>query len=57
MTKQLFEGVRTSIYIPTAAYEVKPALLAAGAEVVIGGRDYAEALASAQEYCSSKEHA
>ncbi|KAG9081524.1 hypothetical protein FS749_007599 [Ceratobasidium sp. UAMH 11750] len=50
-------GVRTSIYIPAAAYEVKPALLAAGAEVIIGGKDYAAALESAREYCAKTEHA
>ncbi|KAG8732757.1 hypothetical protein FRC12_019145 [Ceratobasidium sp. 428] len=50
-------GVRTSIYIPVAAYEVKPGLLAAGAEVIIGGKDYAAALDSAREFCTNTEHA
>ncbi|KAG8690389.1 hypothetical protein FRC09_012000 [Ceratobasidium sp. 395] len=50
-------GARTSIYIPAAAYEVKPGLLAAGAEVIIGGKDYAAALDSAREYCTNTDHA
>ncbi|KAG9127532.1 hypothetical protein FRC07_012548 [Ceratobasidium sp. 392] len=50
-------GVRASIYLPAAAHEVKPALLAAGAEVIIGGKDYAAALDSAREYCANTEHA
>ncbi|KAH7341973.1 tryptophan synthase beta subunit-like PLP-dependent enzyme [Rhizoctonia solani] len=37
-------GARTKIYIPTAAYEVQPVLTAAGADVVIGGSNYSEAL-------------
>ncbi|KAJ1307332.1 hypothetical protein OPQ81_001438 [Rhizoctonia solani] len=45
-------GVRTKIYIPAAAYEVRPVLAAAGADVVIGGNDYSEALASAEQLCS-----
>lgn len=51
------KGVRTSIYLPAAAYEVKPALLAAGAEVIIGGKDYAAALDSARTFCLNAEHA
>ncbi|QRV74808.1 cysteine synthase [Ceratobasidium sp. AG-Ba] len=50
-------GVRTTIYIPKAAHEVKPALLAAGAEVVIEGKDYAAALESARTFCSNTNHA
>ncbi|CUA75929.1 L-serine dehydratase [Rhizoctonia solani] len=50
-------GARTKIYIPAAAYEIKPVLVAAGADVVIGGNDYSEALASAEKFCSQHEHA
>ncbi|KAG8716402.1 hypothetical protein FRC11_013385 [Ceratobasidium sp. 423] len=50
-------GVRTKIYIPSAAYEVQPTLAAAGADVVIGGNDYSEALASAEQLCSQDDHA
>ncbi|CAE6426975.1 unnamed protein product [Rhizoctonia solani] len=48
-------GVRTKIYIPVAAHEVRPALTAAGADVVIGGIDYSEALASAELLCSQDD--
>ncbi|KAF8604690.1 tryptophan synthase beta subunit-like PLP-dependent enzyme [Ceratobasidium sp. AG-I] len=50
-------GIRVTIYLPEAAYEVRPALLAAGAEVIIEGKNYAEALRSAGELCSSTEQA
>ncbi|KDN50688.1 hypothetical protein RSAG8_01186, partial [Rhizoctonia solani AG-8 WAC10335] len=50
-------GARTKIYIPAAAHEVQPVLAAAGADVVIGGNDYSEALASAELLCSQNKHA
>ncbi|CAE6515699.1 unnamed protein product [Rhizoctonia solani] len=50
-------GARTKIYIPAAAYEVQPVLTAAGADVIIGGTDYSEALASAEQLCSQDNHA
>ncbi|KAF8717761.1 Tryptophan synthase beta subunit-like PLP-dependent enzyme, partial [Rhizoctonia solani] len=48
-------GVNTKIYIPAAAYQVQPTLIAAGADVVIGGADYSEALASAELLCSRND--
>ncbi|KAF8604689.1 tryptophan synthase beta subunit-like PLP-dependent enzyme [Ceratobasidium sp. AG-I] len=50
-------GVRISIYIPTSASSVQGALSIAGAEVVIGGNDYTDALVSAQQFCNNNAHA
>ncbi|CAE6413260.1 unnamed protein product [Rhizoctonia solani] len=50
-------GARTKIYIPAAAHEVQPVFAAAGADVVIGGNNYSEALASAEQLCSQNKHA
>ncbi|KAB5594878.1 hypothetical protein CTheo_1693 [Ceratobasidium theobromae] len=49
-------GVHTTIYIPAAAYEVQSSLVAAGADVIVGGKDYAEALSRAELFCSQHEH-
>lgn len=50
-------GIRVSIYIPTSASSVQGALSIAGAEVVIRGDDYADALVSAQQFCNNTTHA
>ncbi|CAE6490259.1 unnamed protein product [Rhizoctonia solani] len=50
-------SAHTKIYIPTAAHELEPVLAAAGADVVIGGNDYSEALACAEQFCSQNKHA
>ncbi|CAE6529546.1 unnamed protein product [Rhizoctonia solani] len=50
-------GVGTKIYIPAPAHEIQPVLTAAGAEVVIGGNNYSEALASAEQLCSQNKYA
>ncbi|KAG8766117.1 hypothetical protein FRC12_007075, partial [Ceratobasidium sp. 428] len=50
-------GVRVSIYIPTTASSAQGALRTAGAEVVIGGHDYGDALLSAQRFCEDASQA
>ncbi|CEL55229.1 L-serine dehydratase OS=Dictyostelium discoideum GN=sds PE=3 SV=1 [Rhizoctonia solani AG-1 IB] len=48
-------GVHTKIYIPAPAHEMRPVLAAAGADVIIGGVDYSEALAAAEVLCSQDD--
>ncbi|KAH7341972.1 tryptophan synthase beta subunit-like PLP-dependent enzyme [Rhizoctonia solani] len=46
-------NVRTSIFLPASATSVKAELELAGAEVIVGGTDYADALLSAQAFCET----
>ncbi|CUA75930.1 threonine dehydratase [Rhizoctonia solani] len=47
-------NVRTSVFIPTSVISVQSELEMAGAEVVVGGTDYADALSAAKAFCEAK---
>ncbi|CAE6519288.1 unnamed protein product [Rhizoctonia solani] len=47
-------NVRTSVFIPTPAASVQAELEMAGAEVIVGGTDYADALSTAQSFCETE---
>ncbi|CAE7204430.1 unnamed protein product, partial [Rhizoctonia solani] len=46
--------VRVSVFIPASAVSVQTELGMAGAEVVVGGTDYADALLAAKAFCETK---
>ncbi|KAG9102606.1 hypothetical protein FRC06_001649, partial [Ceratobasidium sp. 370] len=50
-------GVRVSIYIPTTASSAQAALRTAGADVIIKGNDYGDALLDAQRFCENAPRA
>ncbi|KAJ1307333.1 hypothetical protein OPQ81_001439 [Rhizoctonia solani] len=47
-------NVRTSVFIPASATSVRAELEMAGAEVIVGGTEYADALFAAQIFCENK---
>jgi hypothetical protein len=51
---RLLLDVRTSVFIPASAVGVRAELEMAGAEVIVRGIDYADALLAAQEFCTTK---